>query len=137
MSSPLRNFSLTSPDGTPKSADELQADANRLIADARARGERMAAKLAENSAEATSRNMAATVVVTATGALQSVRLSDRTKGMGPAMIAASVMEAYQAATRKAVARTTEIAAEEGADPRVAQMMLDMVPEHVDPEHEER
>lgn len=136
MTSRPRNFTLTKPDGTLKTAQELQEDASRLVADARERGERMRAQLVDNVVEATSQNQAATVTVTASGAMQSVRLSDRVKGMGPAKIAASVMEAYQDATRQAAARTAEITEQEVGDERVTSLMRELLPDFAKPEAEE-
>jgi hypothetical protein len=117
---------VTRPDGTLKTAAELQEEADRLIRDARARGERVRSELAGNVAEATSTNQAATVAVTATGGLQSVRLNDRIKQLGPAQVAASIMEAYQKASGEALARTAEITGREIGEDRARAMFRDLL-----------
>jgi DNA-binding protein YbaB len=122
-------FSITKPDGTLKSAAELQEEADRLILGAQARTERLREAVAANIVEATSRNRAATVTVVATGALQSIRLNDRIQGMGAAMVAESIMEAYREASRQAVARTTEIAGEEIGEERARTMMTELLPDY--------
>ena len=86
----------------------------------------MRGELAGNVAEATSNNRAATVAVTATGALQSMRLNDRIKQLGPAQVAASVMEAYQKASREALARTAEITGREIGEDRARAMLRDLL-----------
>lgn len=137
MTSASRRFSLTRPDGTLKTAEELQDEANQLVRDAQARGERVRAELADNVAEATSKNQAATVTVTATGALQSVRLNDRIKGMGPAMVSTSIMEAYREASRQAAERTTEITGREIGAERAQALMRDLLPDLSQPEEDAR
>ena len=134
MTSPLRHFSITKPDGTLKSADELQAEANQLVSDAQSRAAKLRTAITANVVEATSRNQATTVSVQATGALLSIRLSDRVKSMGPALIASSIMEAYQEASRQAAARTMEITGEL-ADGRATAMMRDLLPDYAKPEEE--
>jgi DNA-binding protein YbaB len=131
---PPRHFSFTKPDGTLKTAAEVQAEANKLVAEAQQRATHLKTELAANTAEATSRNQAATVSVSAAGALQNVRLTDRVKTMTPPQIAASVLEAYQQAARQVAARTLEITAAEGS-PRVTAMMRDLLPSYARPDEE--
>lgn len=132
-----RTFSLTRPDGTLKTADEMQHEADTLIRDAQARGERMRAEIADNVVEATSKNQTATVSVTAGGTLQSVRLSDRIKGMGAAMLSAWIMEAYREACCQATARTSEIAGREIGEERAANMLSGLLPKFDDADEEAR
>ena len=128
MTSPLRRFSVTKPDGTLKTGEELQADADELIRDARARGERVRTELAANVVEARSTNQAATVTVTASGALKGVRLNDRIEKLSPVQVAASIMEAYREAAAQAAARTTEIAGREFGAERARQMFRNLDPD---------
>ncbi|SHG58737.1 Conserved DNA-binding protein YbaB [Jatrophihabitans endophyticus] len=140
MGSPLQNFSLLKADGSLKSAEDLQQETAARVQDARARAQRLGAEIAANVVEARSRNGVATVTVQAAGTLRSVRLSDRAKGMGPAMIAASVMEAYHLATEQAAARTREIATAALGDERTARLMAELVPDtppDTEPSNEER
>lgn len=123
----VRRFSLTHPDGRVKTADELQAEATALTASARARADRLASALAANTAEGSSRNAAATVSVTATGALQSLRLTERVRSMTPNQIAEAVLEAYRTAARDAAARTADITQAEVGDSRVTAAVRDLLP----------
>ena len=125
-------LSITRPDGTVKTADELQRDADQLVRDAQTRAENVRSELSGNVVEATSRNQAATVTVTAAGALQSVRFSDRARGLSPAQLSTSVMEAYQEASRQAAARTIEIAGRELGSDRVTSMMRELLPDYARP-----
>jgi len=127
MTSPFHRFSMTNPDGSLKTAEDLQNEANRLVHDTQARARAMQEEIAANVVEVTSKNQAVTVTVTATGALKSVRLSDRIKGMGVAMVSTSIMEAYHEACRQAAARTLEITRQEGGD-RLAELMRTLVPD---------
>ena len=132
MTSP-RSLSITKPDGSLKTAEELQRDAEQLVRDAKARADRIRAGLADNIVEATSKNQAASVTVTATGALRSVRFSERSKGMSPPQLSAAVMEAYQQASQQAAAQTIEITEREIGDERVTGMMRDLLPSYAEPD----
>jgi len=137
VTSSARRFSLTKPDGTLKTADELQAEADEMVRNAQQRAQQLQAAIADNVVEATSKDQAATVTVTAAGALRSVRLNDRIKSMGPAKVSTSIMEAYQAAARQAAARTVEIAQQHSGDERVVRMMRDLMPDLPDEEESRR
>jgi DNA-binding protein YbaB len=127
MTSPLRQFSVTNPDGSRKTPAQLQQSATQLVRDAQQRAERIGQELRENVVTASSRDQAATVTVTATGSLQSVRLSDRSKAMTPTQLSASIMQAYQTAVQEASVRTIEISQQEGMGSQITTMMKELLP----------